>query len=154
MKSTTRLEAAIQKLYAAFCENTLHPECCRRCAVGTLLDGTDVWKHLSDHHGSLQLNYVGKVHQSLGKRFNGYTPQELLRIETAFLRGCGYQLPLRQHGFKPSQPLDKEILFDGLCNTVDVLYRLEGCAKPSLEVEILLSTEAEKLASKKLLPAV
>ena len=84
MKTSTRLEAAITKIYNAFHNNELNPECCKQCAVGNILDKTDSWKHLSDNHGSVQLNYVGKVHQTLGRKFNGYTPLELLQIESTF----------------------------------------------------------------------
>ena len=126
MKTTPRFEAAIQNLYRAFHSETLNPECCNQCAVGTILGGSDAWKHLSDHHGSYQLNYVGKVHEMMGRRFQGYLPSELLRIENAFLQGCGYQLPLRYSHFKPSNPKDKEVVFDGLCATVTVLCKLDG----------------------------
>lgn len=126
MKTTSRFEAALQKLYTAFHNNTLNPECCTQCAVGSILGGSDIWKHLSDHHGSFQLNYVGKIHEMLGRRFSGYLPSELLRIENAFLQGCGYQLPLRYSHFKPSSPKDKELLFDGLCATFAVLCKLDG----------------------------
>ena len=74
MKTTTRFEHAIKKLYLAFHNGYLNPECCKQCAVGNILDNKDFWKHLSDDHGSLQLNYTGSVHQNLGRRFNGYSP--------------------------------------------------------------------------------
>lgn len=125
MKTTPRFEAAVQKLYTAFHNDSLHPECSKQCAVGTLLDNTDSWKHLSDEHGSLQLNYVGKVHQTIGRRFNGYSPFELLRIEQAFLRGCGYQLPLHHDHIRPLQPNEKNYLFDGLCEAITVLCKLD-----------------------------
>lgn len=64
MNAPRRLERAIQKLYVAFHNNELHPECCKSCAVGNILDRTDAWKHLSDDHGSLHLNYIGNVHQA------------------------------------------------------------------------------------------
>ncbi len=125
MKRTPRFEAAIDKLYAAFHDDTLNPECCTQCAVGSILDGNEAWKHLSDHHGSFTLNYVGKVHETMGRRFCGYLPSELLCIENAFLQGCGYQLPLHHAHFKPSNPQDKAILFDGLCATITVLCKLD-----------------------------
>lgn len=130
MKTTPRFEAAVQNLYTAFHNNTLNPECCTQCAVGSILGGSDVWKHLSDHHGSFFLNYVGKVHEMMGKRFHGYLPSELLRIENAFLQGCGYQLPLHHSHFKPSNPKDKEVLFDGLCETLAVLCKLDTLEMP------------------------
>lgn len=125
MRTSERLENAIKKLYVAFHSNELHPECCKSCAVGNILDRTDAWKHLSDDHGSLRLNYVGKVHQSFGRRFNGYTPIELLQIEATFLRACNYQLPIARHHFKPDNPKDKELLFNGLCEVVKFLCRLD-----------------------------
>lgn len=82
MKTTPRLESALKKLYTAFHSDKLNPECCKQCAVGNILDQTDSWKHLSDSHGDLKLNYLGKVHQTLGRKFNGYSPFELLMIET------------------------------------------------------------------------
>lgn len=123
MKTTERFENAIKKLYIAFHNNKLHPECCKQCAVGNILDNRDMWKHLSDLHGDLQLNYVGKVHQSLGRRFNGYTPQELLHIEVTFLKGCGYSLPL--NNTKPKTPVNKDIQFNGLYEVVKYLCALD-----------------------------
>lgn len=126
MKTTFRLEQALIKLYNAFHNDQLHPECCYRCAVGNILDNHDAWKHLSDQHGSLRLNYVGLVNQNLGRKFNGYSPLELLRIEAEFLKGCGYSLPLSYSGTKPENPKDKDILFNGLCQTVEFLCALDG----------------------------
>jgi hypothetical protein len=125
MYTPKRLEQAITKLYAAFHNNTLHPECCKSCAVGNILDNTDAWKHLSDSHGAIVLNYVGKVHQRLGREFKGYSPQELLHIEAVFLNACGYSLPLHHKGIKPSTPTDKDVLFQGLSETVAFLCKLD-----------------------------
>ncbi|MBJ7879115.1 Na(+)-translocating NADH-quinone reductase subunit F [Gelidibacter salicanalis] len=126
MKTSHRLDLAIQKLYTAFHSNALHPECCKQCAVGNILDNTDAWKHLSDNHGSLQLNYVGLVHQNFGRTFNGYSPSELLQIEATFLRGCGYSLPLGHNGTKPKNPRSKVVFFEGLSATVALLCALDG----------------------------
>lgn len=125
MTAPKRLENAIQKLYVAFHNNELHPECCKSCAVGNILDRTDSWKHLSDEHGSLNLNYVGKVHQSFGRRFNGYTPMELLQIEATFLKACNYELPFRHNHKKPDNPKDKDLLFNGLSEVVRFLCQLD-----------------------------
>jgi hypothetical protein len=121
-----RLDQALQKLYRAFHEGNLYPECCKQCAVGNILDHTDAWKHLTDVHGSLVLNYVGLVNQNFGRRFNGYTPLELLQIEAEFLKGCGYSLPLDRHCKKPQDPNDKETLFKGLSKAVEFLCQLDG----------------------------
>ncbi|MGC1630470.1 MAG: Na(+)-translocating NADH-quinone reductase subunit F [Gelidibacter sp.] len=126
MKTSYRLEQAIGKLYRAFQNNTLNPECCLQCAVGNILDNKDAWKHLSDQHGSVQLNYVGLVNQNFGRTFNGYSPIELLKIEAIFLKGCGYSIPLNHSGTKPKNPKDKDILFKGFCDTVDFLCALDG----------------------------
>lgn len=126
MYTPKRLEQAITKLYTAFHTDMLHPECCKSCAVGNILNNTEAWKHFSDTHGSVLLNYVGKVHQGLGRRFNGYTPQELLQIEAVFLEACGYSLPLHHKGVKPSNPNDKELLFEGLSKTIAYLCVLDG----------------------------
>ena len=125
MKTSVRLDLAIKKLYNAFHNNELHPECCRRCAVGNILDNKDSWKHLSDHHGAMELNYIGNVHQTLGRKFNGYTPLELLQIEAAFLKACGYQLPLHHKNKKPKNPTDKDTLFNGLTEVVTLLCKLD-----------------------------
>jgi hypothetical protein len=125
MKTSFRLEQAIQKLYVAFHNNTLHPECCKQCAVGNILDNRDSWKHLSDNHGSLQLNYIGIVHQNLGRKFNGYTPIELLNIEATFLKACGFELPLHFKNSKPTNPIDKETLFNGLYTVISFLCNLD-----------------------------
>lgn len=126
METTARFEKAIKKLYKAFHSNTLNPECCQQCAVGNILDNNDSWKHLSDHHGSTQLNYIGMVHQKLGRRFNGYTPIELLQIEVTFLKACGYELPFHHNNKKPKNPTHKQTLFEGLCAVVTFLCQLDG----------------------------
>lgn len=128
MKTTSRLEAAIRKLYVAFYNNTLNPECCKQCAVGNILDGTDNWKHFSEDHGSLQLNYIGTVHQNFGRTYKGYTPLELLHIEHVFLKACGYQLPLHHKNKKPEHPTDNETLFNGLCAVIEWLCELDNVA--------------------------
>ncbi|MEP3839044.1 MAG: Na(+)-translocating NADH-quinone reductase subunit F [Algibacter sp.] len=125
MRTTPRLESALKKLYKAFHNNTLNPECCKQCAVGNILNNMDFWKHLSDNHGALKLNYIGNVHQTLGRRFNGYTPLEILNIEHVFLRACGYQLPLHYKNKKPKNPTDKEVLFNGLSAVITYLCKLD-----------------------------
>ncbi len=126
MTTSKRFESAIKKLYTAFHNNTLHPEDCKQCAVGNILNNQDFWKHLSNDHGSLKLNYVGMVNQKLGKRFNGYSPLELLQIEKAFLKGCGYVLPLHHNNPKPHNPTDPNNLFKGLSYAIEVLCELDG----------------------------
>ncbi len=128
MHTTTRFDNAINKLYTAFHKDHLNPECCRQCAVGNILDNTDSWKYISDDHGSLQLNYVGLVNQKFGKRFGGYTPLELLQIEAAFLKGCGFSLPLHHKGLRPKNTEDKDVLFNGLCEVVKTLCKLDSIA--------------------------
>ncbi len=123
---TQRFTNAITKLYDAFHNGTLHPECACQCAVGNICDNNDAWKHLSDDHGSLNLNYIGIVNEKLGKRLYGYKPSELLRIEQAFLQGCGYQLPLKHNHFKPSNPEDRNLQFEGLCGAIIIMCKLEG----------------------------
>jgi hypothetical protein len=126
MKTTKRLDAALEKLYTAFHNNSLNPDCSKQCAVGNICDNKDSWKHLSDGHGSLQLNYVGLVHQNLGRRFNGYSPLELLNIEASFLKGCGYTLPLNYRNTKPKHPNSKKTLFNGLVSAIAYLCVLDG----------------------------
>lgn len=126
MKTSYRLENAIAKLYTAFHNGELHPECCKSCAVGNILDKTDSWKHLSEQHGSLSLTYVGKVNEALGRRINGYTPSELLQVEAIFLKACGYTLPLGRKSKRPKNPTSKELLFNGLCAVIEFLCALDG----------------------------
>lgn len=126
MEIPKRLEQALSKLYNAFHNNQLNPECCSACAVGNILDNQDSWKYLSNEHGSIELSYVGKVHQQLGRRFNGYTPLELLKIEQIFLEACGFILPLCHYNPKPKNTTDKDLLFNGLCAVVAYLCKLEG----------------------------
>jgi len=146
MKTTKRLDAALEKLYSAFHNNTLNPECCTHCAVGNICDNKDSWKHLSDSHGSLQLNYVGRVHQNLGRKFNGYTPEELLKIEVAFLEGCGYSLPFTHKSQRPKSPTSKETLFNGLSAAISYLCALDN-VKNIMDYAPLFS-KAEKYTSK------
>lgn len=124
MVNSIRFDNAIKKLYTAFHNNSLNPDDCKRCAIGTILDHTDQWKHLTDLHGATKLNYVGIVHQNLGRRFNGYSPIELLQIESAFLKGCGYQLTAQKRLYKPER-LNNNILFNGLCEVVSQLCQLD-----------------------------
>ena len=125
MKTPQRLEQALIKLYNAFHNDRLDPEDCTACAVGNILDNQDAWKHLSNDHGSLQLNYIGNVHQRLGRKFNGYSPQEILEIEKVFLIACGFETPLCHYNPKPQNPRDKETLFNGLCAVVSLLCELD-----------------------------
>lgn len=126
MKTPLRFESAIEKLYIAFHNNELNPECCKQCAVGNILNNTESWKYLSDHHGSIELNYLGRVHQNLGRKFKGYSPLELLTIEATFLKACGYDIPLNYKNEKPLNPKDKDILFKGLCAVINYLCRIDG----------------------------
>jgi hypothetical protein len=126
MKNPKRLEEAIIKLYKAFHNNSLDPEDCAACAVGNILDNHDSWKHLSNDHGSLQLNYIGSVHQKLGRTFNGYTPKQLLKIEKIFLEACGFKTPLCHYNQKPLNPRNKELLFNGLTAVISYLCKLDG----------------------------
>ncbi|KJD35831.1 Na(+)-translocating NADH-quinone reductase subunit F [Tamlana sedimentorum] len=126
MQNVSRLENAVQKLYIAFNSNSLNPECCKQCAVGNILDNTDNWKHFSDVHGSINLNYIGRVNQLMGKRFNGYSPEQILKIETTFLKACGYQLPFNHKSLKPENATDKDTLFIGLCEVIKLLCDFEG----------------------------
>ena len=128
MNVPQRLENALIKLYDAFHNNELNPECCSACAVGNILDNHDSWKHLSDSHGSLQLSYIGRVHQQLGRTFNGYTPLELLQIEKVFLEACGFKTPLCHYDTRPKNPRDKEVLFKGLSAVVGLLCEFENIA--------------------------
>ena len=123
---SVRFNQAIEKLYNAFHAGDLNPLSCEYCAVGTILDNTNSWRHLSDKHGSLQLNYVGLVNQNFNKTFNGYSPLELLQIEAEFLKGCGYSLPLHHQGEKPKNPTDKTILFNGLSAVITLLCKLDN----------------------------
>ncbi|WP_369997428.1 Na(+)-translocating NADH-quinone reductase subunit F [Winogradskyella sp.] len=123
MKTSTRFENAITKLYTAFHNDTLNPEDCNQCAIGTILDHKDSWRHMTNIHGSVQLNYVGLVHQNLGRRFNGYTPLELLKIEASFLNGCGYRLG--KHFCHKPDYIDKTILFNGLSEVVATLCQID-----------------------------
>lgn len=128
-----RLEKAVLNLYEAFNNDTLHPEDACRCAVGNILDQKDFWKNFSEDHGTFKLNYVGNFHEAIGRKFNGYSPSELLQIEASFLKGCGYSLPLSHSSNKPSNPTNPEVLFKGLVKTIDLLCSLEG-VKPLMEI--------------------
>jgi len=126
MRISGRMEQAIQKLYTAFHNDRLNPDCCCQCAVGNICNNRDYWKHFTDFHGSVKLNYVGKVNEAFGKKFNGYTPLELLKIEAEFLEGCGYSLPIDRRGKNAEIAITKEILFQGLSKVVSFLCVLDG----------------------------
>ena len=123
---TERLEQALIKLYNAFHNDELNPECCSACAVGNILDNDNGWKDFSIVHGSLKLTYLGSVHQKSGKTFNGYTPLEILQIEKVFLEACGFILPLCHYNPKPKNVRSKETLFNGLSAVVCFLCDLDG----------------------------
>ena len=125
MVTPKRLEKAIIKLYNAFHENKLDPEDCTACAVGNILDNHESWQHFSNEHGSLQLSYIGTIHQRLGRTFNGYSPQEILNIEKLFLEACGFKTPLCYYNSKPHNPRNKEILFDALSAVISFLCKLD-----------------------------
>ena len=123
--ASLRFESAIKKLYMAFNDNSLNPEDCSQCTVGNILNGNSSWKHMTDIHGSERLNYVGIVNQNFGKRFNGYTPIELLKIEASFLKGCGYQIG-QGFCYKSSDYKNEDVLFNGLSKVIAMLCHLEG----------------------------
>ncbi|WP_417237029.1 Na(+)-translocating NADH-quinone reductase subunit F [Bizionia paragorgiae] len=126
MKTSKRLEHAITKLYNAFHNNQLHPDCCIQCAVGNICDHTDTWKLLTIGHGSLQLSYLGTLNQNFGRKIFGYTPLELLQIEAEFLKGCGYSLPITKTSSRPKNPKDKALQFNGLCRVVALLCKFDN----------------------------
>ncbi|PHS52417.1 MAG: Na(+)-translocating NADH-quinone reductase subunit F [Lutibacter sp.] len=126
MKLPPRLEQAITKLYIAFQHGTLHPECCKNCAVGTICDHMDTWNYLTTTHGSLNLSYIGRLNENFGRKIHGYSPTELLQIEIVFLKGCGYSVPLVSGYKRPENPTNKDLLFKGLCDTVEFLCKLDA----------------------------
>lgn len=128
MRTTQRLDRAITKLYTAFHNGDLHPECCKSCAVGNICDNTDTWNYLTEAHGSLKLSYIGLLNEQFGRKIFGYSPLELLQVEAVFLQGCGYSLPLVRGSKRPENPTDKTLLFKGLCATVDFLCQLDNIA--------------------------
>lgn len=69
---------------------------------------------------------MGRVHQNLGRKFNGYTPLELLKIEKVFLEACGFTTPLCHYNPKPINPTSKDVLFNGLSAVVDLLCQLDS----------------------------
>lgn len=125
MTHSSRFNNAITKLYAAFTNGQLEPECCNQCAVGHILDGRDMWKHFAQAHGSTTLTYVGKVHEMLGRTFGGYTPSQLLAIEATFLKGCGYKLPLHFTTKPLFTTIEIQDQFNGLCAVVSLLCELD-----------------------------
>ncbi|MAN59227.1 MAG: Na(+)-translocating NADH-quinone reductase subunit F [Flavobacteriaceae bacterium] len=124
METPARLEHAISKLYRAFHGNTLQPQCCNHCAVGNILDNTDAWRHLTEGHGTTRLSYVGIVHQRLGRTFQGYTPAQLLQVESIFLSACGFTASGTR--LSTRNKISKERLFQGLVAVVTYLCELDG----------------------------
>jgi len=125
MKLTPRLEHAITKLYTAFHQGELNPECCHHCAVGNICDNRDTWKHLTEQHGTTQLSRLGRLNEAFGRKVKGYLPSELLTIEAVFLQGCGYTLPFKRSD-RTVDPQNKEVQFKGLCAVVEYLCHLDG----------------------------
>lgn len=153
MKTSKRFDKAIEKLYRAFHNNTLNPECCIQCAVGNICDNTDAWRLLTPAHGSVVLSYLGKLNEAFERRIAGYKPSELLRIEAVFLEACGYELPFTGVSKKPPKPITKNRLFKGLTATVSYLCKLENipdvmdCSK-LFNFEPILNPQEDKLVLK------
>jgi hypothetical protein len=61
-----------------------------------------------------KLNYVGKIHEVLIRRFNGYSPMDLLKIKEMFLKACSYKLPLDYRNKNARNTIYKYVLFNGL----------------------------------------
>ena len=148
METTRRFNEAVSKLYNAFHSQTLAPECCNHCAVGTILDNRDYWKHLSDFHGSLQLNYIGLVNQRLGKTFNGYSPKELLQIEYTFLKALGYNTPLAKGSSVKIHSTNN--FFKALSAVVSLLCQLDNY-EDIMNIESLLDYKPSKPLHKSVL---
>lgn len=125
MQTSKRFDNAIEKLYQAFHNNTLNPECCIQCAAGNICDNTDTWRLLTPAHGSVVLSYLGELNEAFGRRIAGYKPSELIQIEAVFLEACGYELPFTKSSKKPKKPISKNTLFKGLSATVGYLCKLE-----------------------------
>ena len=125
MNIPQRLEQALTKLYDAFHHGTLNPRCCHYCATGNICDRVDAWKNFTDHHGSMELNRLGRLNEAFGRRINGYLPSELLTIEAIFLQGCGYKIPFKRSD-RSVDPQDKDAQFNGLCAVVEYLCSLDG----------------------------
>ncbi|WP_339631850.1 Na(+)-translocating NADH-quinone reductase subunit F [Bizionia echini] len=142
MEPSFRFEQAVKKLYQAFHNNTLIPECNKQCAVGNILNNIDAWKHFSDSHGSLQLNYIGLVNENFGRRFQGFKPSELLQIEATFLKACGFQLPLNYRNKQPTNLSDKDVLFKGLSAVVALLCQLDNIPN-IMDCSVLFSFKVE-----------
>lgn len=140
---TSRLEQALGKLYTAFYEGKLNPECCIACAVGNICNNIDAWKNFTDSHGSLELNYIGKVNEGFGRRLYGYLPSELLEIEAVFLKGCGFETPLTRRSSRPQDPKSQETLFNGMRAVVSYLCQLDG-AQDAMDVSLDVLTNPRK----------
>lgn len=125
MTNVPRLEQAILKLYTAFYDQTLIPESCTHCAVGNICNNTEAWANFTDIHGSVQLNYVGMVHERIERKHYGYSPLELLQIEATFLKACGYRLPLKGNYTQPKE-LTNDLLFTALEETIAFLCTLDN----------------------------
>jgi hypothetical protein len=153
MKTTTRFDQAVRKLYDAFHQNRLNPDACTQCAVGNILDNQAFWRHFTDDHGALKLNYVGTVTQNLGRTFNGYSPLQLLIIENTFLTACGYQLPFSKFKNSKKHKRTKDQLFDGLTAVVALLCQIDGVPNV-LDCSILFDYQHSKneVHSKELIP--
>lgn len=146
MKTSKRFDRAIEKLYQAFHNNTLNPDCCMQCAVGNICDNTGTWRYLTPAHGSTELTYLGELNESFGRRIAGYKPSELLQIEAVFLRAMGYELPITYRSKKPKNPESKELLFQGLSATVGFLCTLEGISDV-MDCTVLFDFEPSKADS-------
>ena len=119
----SRFNIAINKLYGAYTSGKLNPDSVTHCVVGTICDHSPVWSFMIDNHRNPQLNTLGKLHQNFGKRFNGYTPSELLKIESAFLNGCDYHNLIGKD--KRNIYKNSDVIFNGLIAVISFLCQLE-----------------------------
>mgnify|MGYP000533657172 CR=1 FL=1 len=61
-----------------------------------------------------------KIALRKGRKFNGYTPQEILQIEKVFLDACGFKTPLCHYNKKPENPTANDrLLIENIEFTID-----------------------------------
>ena len=132
MKTTKRFDNAVIKLYNAYHENRLNANQCTACAVGNICDNNESWKKLVMHHGKREFDfsqYIGNTKKVIDK--TGYSPEELLHIETIFLKKVGY--PRYEKETKEGQ-------FLGLCAVIEYLCELDNI-KNVMDYTKLFETE-------------
>lgn len=137
MKTPERFTNAVTKLYNAFHNGTLNAFHCKRCAVGSIVGGsewTENW--FTDTAGGFLRQEFRNNQPIFEVLATGYSIKELAQLELVFLNEFDLEAGKR-NGY------DKENQFKGLCAVVEYLCELDDIPNV-MDYTCLFETENEK----------